>query len=115
MTEAMRSKPKRTTDAKLLEVVRRLPCMGCVTGPVDPTPSEKPRSHPHHVISRGAGGPDVPENLLPLCAGHHQRVHAIGLTSFAAEKPLVKGWLEGAGWLFDTKRNRWRPPFEVHR
>jgi 5-methylcytosine-specific restriction endonuclease McrA len=26
----------------------------------------------HHIVSRGAGGPDVPENLITLCRLHHQ-------------------------------------------
>jgi hypothetical protein len=27
---------------------------------------------PHHIIGRGAGGADTPENLITLCRGHHQ-------------------------------------------
>lgn len=30
---------------------------------------------PHHIISRGAGGPDIPENLIQLCKTCHMRAH----------------------------------------
>ena len=29
----------------------------------------------HHVISRGAGGPDIPENLITLCKIEHTMAH----------------------------------------
>ena len=39
-------------------------------------------AHPHHIISRGAGGPDIPENLIALggpwdcnCHGEHHAGH----------------------------------------
>ncbi len=32
--------------------------------------------HRHHVLPRGRGGADVPDNLAWLCAWHHQWVHA---------------------------------------
>jgi hypothetical protein len=35
--------------------------------------------HSHHLRFRGVGGPDVPENRVTLCAGHHERaLHAQG-------------------------------------
>jgi hypothetical protein len=35
--------------------------------------------HSHHLRFRGAGGPDVPENRVTLCACHHERaLHAQG-------------------------------------
>lgn len=30
---------------------------------------------PHHIISRGAGGPDIPENLIQLCKTCHIHAH----------------------------------------
>ncbi len=38
-------------------------------------------SDPHHVKSRGAGGPDA-ENMVPLCRAHHSELHQIGVTEF---------------------------------
>jgi hypothetical protein len=37
--------------------------------------------HRHHVIPRGRGGQDVPENLVWLCAFHHQWTHEHPLDS----------------------------------
>ena len=31
---------------------------------------------PHHIISRGAGGTDIPENLIQLCGNCHRNVHS---------------------------------------
>jgi hypothetical protein len=31
--------------------------------------------HRHHRLPRGRGGPDTPENLLWLCAAHHDWTH----------------------------------------
>ena len=30
---------------------------------------------PHHVITRGAGGPDLPENLIQFCTKCHRMAH----------------------------------------
>lgn len=30
---------------------------------------------PHHIVSRGAGGPDIPENLIQLCTICHTKAH----------------------------------------
>ena len=31
--------------------------------------------HPHHILPRSRGGADVLDNLVTLCAAHHQFVH----------------------------------------
>ena len=28
-------------------------------------------AHPHHIRPKSLGGPDAPENLIPLCPRHH--------------------------------------------
>lgn len=33
-------------------------------------------NEPHHIITRGAGGPDIPENLVQLCPMCHRKAHA---------------------------------------
>lgn len=30
--------------------------------------------HYHHLVPRSRGGDDVPDNLVPLCVRHHERV-----------------------------------------
>lgn len=38
-------------------------------------------SDPHHIVTRGAGGPDA-ENLVSLCRFHHTEAHNMGIRSF---------------------------------
>ena len=33
---------------------------------------------PHHIVTRGAGGPDIEENLIQLCRECHHLAHAQG-------------------------------------
>lgn len=62
-------KPKRIVDKKLLESYREMPCAVCFRyGDVVA----------HHITTKGAGGDDVPNNLMPLCAFHHRMVHDKG-------------------------------------
>lgn len=47
-----------------------------------------------HLKSRGAGGADT-GNIVPLCTGHHQRLHRIGQRQFEYEigkklRPIAK-------------------------
>ena len=34
------------------------------------------RRFPHHLKTRGAGGDDIPENLISLCMIHDRMVHS---------------------------------------
>lgn len=75
----------RIVDEELLETVRSLPCMGCGQTP----------SHPHHLTSRGAGGGDIPTNVIPLCPVHHAEFHQQpGKT--IRKYPSIRYWLEAA-------------------
>jgi hypothetical protein len=41
-------------------------------------PAHRPESHlndRHHVWPLGAGGPDIPENLVVVCATGHHNIH----------------------------------------
>lgn len=40
------------------------------------------KMHAHHVTTRGAGGGD--EQVVPLCAKHHDEIHTRGQNTFAA-------------------------------
>lgn len=78
-------KKKRIVDEDLLALVRTLPCMACGITP----------SHAHHLTTRGAGGDDVPENLMPLCGEHHAEMH-LSYSRFIRKYPVVRNWLECA-------------------
>ena len=86
----MWSKPERIRDEKLKAEVR---AQGCVvdncdcSGPVDP----------HHVKTRGAGGDDTRENLMPLCRWHHIEAGMIGVWTF----------IKKYGLAFSTELQRW--------
>jgi hypothetical protein len=42
---------------------------------------------PHHIRTRGAGGLDVPGNLLAFGVHHHRHIHNIGPHAFAQMFP----------------------------
>lgn len=94
-------KTVRIVNEQLLETVRRLPCMACASQ----EPKEARRaviedyncgSDAHHVISKGAGGGDTPDNVMPLCRMHHQLWHSQGRTWMCERYVGVKHWLESA-------------------
>jgi len=43
----------------------------------------------HHIVSRGAGGPDVPWNTLRLCWYHHGQFHHYGWRRFCDYYPRL--------------------------
>ncbi len=49
---------KRLTDKKAIKAARKPYCERC---------GARASGEPHHVITRGAGGPDHPFNLIQLC------------------------------------------------
>lgn len=36
----------------------------------------------HHLKTKGAGGGDEENNLIPLCAAHHTEIHSSGAHAF---------------------------------
>lgn len=82
-------KPARKKDDSLLAAVRGFRCAAC---------GKEPPSDPAHVRSRGAGGPDEPWNLLPLCRNHHQEQHKRGWVTFSFRFPSVAFDLIDKGW-----------------
>lgn len=96
-------KPQRIVNEALLEIVQALPCMACGQTPSDP----------HHITTRGAGGGDTPQNLIPLCREHHQLWHSQGATYMLNTYPCVKFWLEGAGRTDILGENAPQPPLEA--
>ena len=82
-------KKKRVQDKALIEALQDVGCVICDESPNDV----------HHVTTRGAGGHDTLQNLMPLCRYHHQKVHSIGLISFAKRYEAVNDWLKDYGRL----------------
>lgn len=65
---------KRIQDSSAIETVRTKHCEYS-----DPETGERCKNPvfggPHHIKSRGAGGDDIRENLISLCAECHQKAH----------------------------------------
>lgn len=80
-------KKKRIVNKKLIESVRKLPCMACF----------EIANEAHHVTTVGAGGDDVAENLLPVCHVHHMEIHKGGWKRAIGKYPAIRSWLEAAG------------------
>jgi len=89
-------KNKRIVDKKLLENFRTYPCIVC--GVMSMVCA-------HHLKTKGSGGNDVTENLIPLCLIHHQEVHNNGLKRFA-EKYKLYNYLKVKGWELSDKWRR---------
>lgn len=80
-------KPKRIKDEFLLKEIRSNPCLVCGQ-----------QAETAHIKSRGAGGSDIPENLLPLCRRHHSEQHQIGFVRFSRKYSRVAWKLLELGW-----------------
>lgn len=74
----------------------RVRAQGCVidncdcSGPVDP----------HHVKTRGSGGDDRREIVMPLCRWHHVEAGTIGIRTFIKQYGLefdkvMQRWIRG--------------------
>jgi hypothetical protein len=77
-------KPKRLVDKRAIEAARKPWCEYC--GKAGPTEVH------HWEHSRGAGGDDLPANLIALCAGPngcHQKAH-MGLISKDQLREIVR-------------------------
>lgn len=99
----MISKKKRTTDRELLDLYYEIACVVC--GSMGTTVA-------HHVITKGAGGPDELWNLIPLCHTHHHEVHRVGRDTFFGKYDRAYAWLLHYGWTRDKKSGAVAPPSE---
>lgn len=79
---------QRIEDRKLLDTYHDRACLACGARPSDPC----------HIRSRGAGGPDTPWNLVPLCRRHHTEQHTIGWDTMLRKYPKVFSELSRLGW-----------------
>ena len=64
-------KPQRIVDKKLLKEMANVPCEVC---------GSRWAVVAHHVTTKGAGGHDLPENLISLCTTCHNKAHYGGIT-----------------------------------
>lgn len=85
---------------ELIQSVKMQPCVACKPG------EQKWPTEAHHVITRGAGGKNEPDNLMPLCKFHHTGVggwHQLGRFTFISNHPNVEKWLvdHNVQWLLD--------------
>jgi len=87
----MLSKKKRIIDRDFLDSFHDLRCSAC----------SKRGTEPAHIKTRGSGGDDVWENLLPLCRLHHSMQHQIGWLKFATKFESVLLDLKARGWVFN--------------
>ena len=77
-------KPKREGNSKVLEMVRKQRCCACGAWPSDP----------HHVTTKGAGGGDTGDNVMPLCRRHHTEWHQRGPSLVCSKYGPVLEWLK---------------------
>ena len=64
---------------------------------------------PHHLKTRGAGGSDDYENIMPLCRKHHTEIHSSGKNRFV-EKYRLQSWMRERGWVFEFFNGKWFNP-----
>jgi 5-methylcytosine-specific restriction endonuclease McrA len=77
-------KQKRIEDRHLLDTVKEMRCVACgLSGPSDPA----------HIRSRGAGGGDTFDNVIPLCRPCHNLQHQKGWYYFSMQYPQIQAEL----------------------
>lgn len=84
----MDPKPKRVKDRRLLDEIKKQPCIICGQRPSDPD----------HVVTRGAGGEDSERNVWPLCRRHHTERHTLGLRRLAHKYSAAMEALQKRGF-----------------
>jgi predicted restriction endonuclease len=61
-----------------------------------------------HIKTRGSGGGDEQENIMPLCRLHHIEQHKIGIITFVEKYLQVRAYLQARDWtiveVFGRKR-----------
>ena len=88
----------RRKDRKLLDEIKALPCIACGMGPCDPA----------HLKSKGSGGDDTWENVIPLCRKCHHYQHLIGLCKFIRTNNDVYAAVRERGWDLVYEGERWK-------
>ena len=79
-------KPQRIENKALVDKIRGERCVCCGIRPAGGVDA-------HHVTTKGAGGGDTINNLMPLCRIHHAAVHQYGYNKACKKYPGVQRWL----------------------
>lgn len=61
---------------------------------LNPSHSVHPKSTPHHILPRGAGGKDTEENLIPLCPECHGKIHREGTRKWRDKLATIQSRFE---------------------
>ncbi len=78
----------RIQNRALLNTYHSRPCSVCFRVPSDPC----------HIRSKGAGGHDLPFNLIPMCREHHVEQHKVGWDTMRRRYFTVDLFLKENGW-----------------
>lgn len=76
-----------------MDTFHQMKCLVCFKSPCDPC----------HIKTRGSGGHDKPDNIIPLCRKHHTEQGQIGWKKFCDRNPIVKIQLASLGWYLDNR------------
>lgn len=61
----------------------------------------------HHIKSRGSGGSDDKNNLIPVCKTHHCEFHSKGNTFMCGKYTSVRLWFVDNGWDYNQFLHKW--------
>lgn len=76
-------KTKRVVNKKYLKEMSLRSCLLCGGGPCSP----------HHMTTKGSGGGDSHNNIIPLCIKHHREIHDIGIFTMIDKYNILLNWL----------------------
>jgi hypothetical protein len=82
------NKKMRIKDRKVLDEAKGIKCS---------VPECSNGSDPAHIRTKGSGGDDIPDNLIPLCRGHHTE-QGMSWVKFIKKYPHIGTELESKGW-----------------
>ena len=94
----MLSKGRRVENKELCASYHNMPCVVC---------GSRREIVGHHIKSKGSGGDDSKENLIPVCFIHHAEVHQLGLTKLCSRYSNLKWYIVGLSWYYCPTREKY--------